>query len=96
VLPFFGVPALTNTATSRIAAMSGAAVVPYFGRRLADGTYLLTILPELGDFPGSEVKEDAIRTNKVMEDFIREAPEQYFWMHRRFKRRGRNLPDVYR
>jgi hypothetical protein len=51
VLPFFGVPAVTSTATSRIAAMTGAAVVPYFGRRRPDGSYLLTILPALDHFP---------------------------------------------
>ena len=96
ILPFFGVPALTNTATSRIAQMTGAAVVPYFGVRKPDGTYLLTILPALENFPSGDDKEDAIRTNKLMEDQILKAPEQYFWIHRRFKRRGKDHPNVYR
>lgn len=96
VLPFFGVPALTNTATTRIAKMTGAAVVPYFGFRLADGSYRLEILPALENFPTDDADADAIRINQLIEDNIRKAPEQYFWMHRRFKRRGKGLPNVYR
>jgi KDO2-lipid IV(A) lauroyltransferase len=96
VLPFFGEPALTSTATSRLAQMTGAAVVPFFGTRKPDGTYLLEILPALENFPGDDVKEDGIRTNQLMEKYIRQAPEQYFWIHRRFKRRGKPYPNVYR
>lgn len=96
LLPFFGVPAVTNTATSRLARMTGAAVVPYFGRRLEDGSYLLEIFPELEDFPSEDAEQDAIRTNRLIEDNIRKAPEQYFWVHRRFKRRGKELPNVYK
>lgn len=95
VLPFFGEPALTNTATSRIAQMSGCAVVPYFGRRLDDHTYELEILPALENFPSGDHSADARRVNGIIEDFVRTAPEQYFWVHRRFKRRGPDFPDVY-
>lgn len=96
MLPFFGEPALTNTATSRIAHMSGAAVVPYLGIRKPDGTYQLTIFPALENFPSGEDEADSIRINQLMEQHIRQAPDQYFWVHRRFKRRGGKLPDVYR
>lgn len=96
VLPFFGVPALTNTATSRLAAMTGAAVVPYFGIRKPDGSYHLDILPPLDEFPSGDDRADAIRINRLMEEHIRKAPDQYFWVHRRFKRRGEGLPNVYR
>jgi Kdo2-lipid IVA lauroyltransferase/acyltransferase len=96
LLPFFGEPALTNTATSRLAGMTKAAVVPFFPRRLPDGTYLLEILPALENFPTADADTDAIRTNQLMEKYIREAPEQYFWVHRRFKRRGKEFQDVYR
>ncbi len=96
ILPFFGVPALTNTATSKIAQMSGAAVVPYFGFRMEDGSYRLEILPALENFPTDDANEDAIRINRLIEDQIQRAPEQYFWMHRRFKKRGKGLPNVYR
>jgi len=96
VLPFFGVPALTNTATSRIAKMSGSPVVPYFGFRLPDGSYELRILPALENFPTDNIEADTIFTNELIESFVREAPEQYFWVHRRFKRRGDGFENVYR
>ena len=96
LLPFFGVPAQTNTATSRLANMTDAPVVPYFGRRLDDGSYLLEILPMLEDFPTEDPNQDAIRTNLLIEEKIRKAPEQYFWVHRRFKKRGKDLPNVYK
>lgn len=96
VLPFFGVPARTNTAMSRIAKMSGAAVVPFFAQRLEDGGYRLEIFPELEDFPSDDEDQDAIRANHLIEENIRKVPEQYFWIHRRFKKRGEDLPDVYK
>lgn len=95
LLPFFGVPSVTSTATARIAAMTGAAVVPYFGKRRADGSYLLTILPALENFPSADAEADAVRVNRLIEDAVRAAPEQYFWVHKRFKARGPDLPDVY-
>jgi Kdo2-lipid IVA lauroyltransferase/acyltransferase len=96
IVPFFGVPAQTNTATSRIAKMSGSPVVPYFGMRMPDGSYELRILPALEDFPSDDPLADSMRTNSLIEDFIREAPEQYFWVHRRFKKRGKAYEKVYR
>lgn len=95
ILPFFGVPALTNTATSRISQMTGAAVVPFFGFRMPDGSYRLEILPALENFPTADADADAVRINHLIEGQILKAPEQYFWMHRRFKRRGKGLPNVY-
>jgi len=95
ILPFFGVPALTNTATAKIAAMTGAAVVPYFARRESDHSYTLTILPALENFPTSDAAADAIRVNRLIEAQIRLAPEQYFWVHKRFKHRGPDYPDPY-
>jgi KDO2-lipid IV(A) lauroyltransferase len=94
ILPFFGVPAVTNTATSRLAAMTGAAVVPYFGLRRTDGSYQLTLLPALENFPTNDADADSLRINRLFEDYIRIAPEQYFWVHRRFKR-SRREPSVY-
>ncbi len=95
-VPFFGVPALTITATSRIAAASGARVVPYYPRRLPGrGGYQVTILPALEDFPGPDSAADARRINALLEDWIREAPEQYLWVHRRFKTRPPGAPKLY-
>lgn len=95
VLPFFGVPAVTNTATAKIARMTGSAVIPYFARREADGSYTLTIHPPLEAFPSDDLIADALRINRLIEDNIRLAPEQYFWVHRRFKARGAGFPEVY-
>ena len=95
ILPFFGVPAITNTATSKIAKMTGAAVVPFFGRREPDGSYTLTIHPALENFPTEDTTADAIRINRLLEENIRLAVPQYFWVHKRFKARGPEYPDVY-
>ncbi len=95
-VPFFRVPTCTITATSRLAALSGAAVVPYFARRLA-GTagYEVVILPALEHFPSSDLTADARRINELLEQQIRRAPEQYLWVHRRFKTRPSGSPSVY-
>jgi KDO2-lipid IV(A) lauroyltransferase len=95
ILPFFGVPAITNTATSKLAALTGAPVVPYFARRERDGTYTLTLLPALENFPTADAAADAVRVNRLIEDNICLAPEQYFWVHKRFKARGPGFPQVY-
>jgi Kdo2-lipid IVA lauroyltransferase/acyltransferase len=95
ILPFFGVPAITNTATSKLAEMTGSPVVPYFGRRDADGSYTLTILPPLDRFPTPDAAADAIRINRLIEEYVRLAPDQYFWVHKRFKARGAGYPVVY-
>ncbi len=95
VLPFFGVPAITNTATSKIATLSEAAVVPYFAKREADHSYTLTIHPALENFPTPDHAADATRINLLIEEQVRRAPEQYFWVHKRFKHRGPGYPDLY-
>ncbi len=95
ILPFFGVPAITNTATSKIAEMTGCAVVPFFAKREADHSYTLTILPALDNFPTADAAADAVRINRLIEEHVRHAPEQYFWVHKRFKARGEGYPEVY-
>jgi Kdo2-lipid IVA lauroyltransferase/acyltransferase len=95
ILPFFGVPAITNTATGKLAAMTQSPVVPYFARREADGTYTLTVLPALENFPTEDASADAVRINQLIEKYVRLAPEQYLWVHKRFKARGAGYPEVY-
>lgn len=95
ILPFFGVPAITNTATSKIAEMTGCAVVPFFAKREADYSYTLTLLPALENFPTKDAAADAVRINQLIEEYVRRAPEQYFWVHKRFKARGEGYPKVY-
>ncbi len=85
---FFGVPAATITATHRLAKISGAAVVPFFPERLPhDAGYRLRLLPALEDFPGPDEAADTQRINDLIEAEVRRIPEQYLWVHRRFKTR---------
>ncbi len=83
--PFFGVPAATITATHQLARLTGCAVVPFFHRR-EGGRYLLRIAPPLEDFPSADATADSARVNAQIEAMVREAPDQYLWIHRRFKR----------
>ncbi len=86
--PFFGILAATNTATSRLARISGAAVVPIYFRRLPKYQgYEIRLLPALDDFPSNDVQADTDMVNNIFEDLARNCPEQYLWMHRRFKDR---------
>ncbi|MDF1589001.1 MAG: LpxL/LpxP family Kdo(2)-lipid IV(A) lauroyl/palmitoleoyl acyltransferase [Gammaproteobacteria bacterium] len=82
---FFGVRAATVPATARMVKMSGAVVLPFVPRRQADGRYSITIGPPLTDFPSGDDIEDAQRINDIVEQEIRKSPEQYYWVHRRFK-----------
>jgi Kdo2-lipid IVA lauroyltransferase/acyltransferase len=97
LIPFFGVPAMTNIAVSRIAASTGAVVLPYFCRRLPGRRprYVATIGAALPDFPSDDAAEDVRRLVTVLETYIHECPEQYWWIHKRFKGRPGSLPDIY-
>ncbi|WP_293387735.1 LpxL/LpxP family Kdo(2)-lipid IV(A) lauroyl/palmitoleoyl acyltransferase [Nevskia sp.] len=94
-VPFFGVPALTLTATSRLAQLGRAKVVPFFPARGEDGRYVVTMGPALDNFPSGDDQADTRRINALIEDAIRICPEQYFWTHRRFKFQPPGAPDVY-
>ncbi len=83
--PFFGVPAATITATHQLARLTGCAVVPFFHRR-EGGRYILRVAPPLEDFPTQDAVADSTRINAQIEAMVREAPAQYLWIHRRFKR----------
>lgn len=94
---FFGIPAPTQPATSRLIKMSGATTIPFEYRRLPGSQgYLLEFHPPLEDFPCDDEVENAQRVNQVFEGLIRHAPEQYFWLHRRFKLPRGQAGDVYR
>ena len=96
LVPFFGEPAMTNGALSRIAKAGKAAVLPWFPRRLPRGAgYVVDIYPVLEDYPTGDMAGDALRINKLLEVQIRKAPEQYYWVHRRFKGRPAPLEDPY-
>lgn len=93
MVPFFGVPAPTNPATSRIARASGAPVLPFFVHRLpgAQG-YRLEFQPPLSDFPSDDVTADCLRINQLIEREVRKSPEQYLWAHNRFKTSAHRFP----
>ena len=94
--PFLGGIASTLTATARMAEMTGAAVVPFYPLRLEKGRgYRLVILPALEDFPSDDITRDSTRVNKAIEDMVYANPEQYGWVHKRFKHRPPGEPPVY-
>lgn len=95
-VPFFGVPAATITATHHLARMSGAVVMPFFHRRLPDNQgYVLRLGAPLEGLPSQDVLEDTARVNACIEQMVREAPEQYLWVHKRFKTRPPGMPAPY-
>ena len=96
MVPLFGIPAATNTLTSRLARMTGATVLPYFFRRLpgAQG-YTAIIHPPFKNFPSDSSVADTERFNHMIEDQVRTVPEQYLWIHRRFKGLTEDYPDYY-
>lgn len=95
-VPFFGVTAATIKATHSLARLSHAVVIPFFHRRLPDGKgYALRLAAPLADFPGPDADADTARINRCIEDMVREAPEQYLWVHKRFKTRPPGAPPIY-
>jgi KDO2-lipid IV(A) lauroyltransferase len=95
VVPFFGVPTMHTTATSTLARLGNAQVVPFFPVRKEDGTYLLRFLPPFDDFPSDDPIADVMRYVHILEEHIRSCPEQYFWVHRKFKDLPAGYEDVY-
>jgi KDO2-lipid IV(A) lauroyltransferase len=95
MVKFFGIPAATNTATSRLARISGAPVLTYFPERLPTGKYRINIGAPFEDFPGPDVVQDAQRFHALLEQQILKYPEQYLWVHRRFKGLSADYPDYY-
>ncbi|MDX2457575.1 MAG: LpxL/LpxP family Kdo(2)-lipid IV(A) lauroyl/palmitoleoyl acyltransferase [Gammaproteobacteria bacterium] len=94
--PFFNIPANTLTATTKLARLTGAAVMPFSIQRLPDAQgYKLAIEPALENFPGENETEDATRLNAIIESQVRKNPEQYLWIHRRFKERPKGETKVY-
>lgn len=95
-VPFFGVPTATVPGVSRLARMTGAKVLPCIARMLPGGRgYLLEIQEPWQDFPGESLETDTRRMNADIEQWVREMPEQYYWVHRRFKTRPPGASPVY-
>lgn len=94
---FFGIPASTNSATARLAKISGAVVVPFRAIRRDDGRgHDLFLEPPWEHFPSGDLLADTQRVNDLVERWVRETPQQYLWIHRRFRTRPqRSDPRLY-
>ena len=87
-VPFFKVPAATITGLSRMARLARAVVVPAVTRQLPGSQgYVLQFYPAWENYPTDDVEADTRRMNAFIEDRVREMPEQYYWVHKRFKTR---------
>ncbi len=95
-VPFFGIPAATLTATARIAAATGAQVMPVICTFLPDYQgYCVKFYPVWENYPGPDMVAATRRMNEFIEERVRENPEQYFWTHKRFKTRPDGEPSFY-
>jgi KDO2-lipid IV(A) lauroyltransferase len=95
-VPFFGVIAATITGVSRLARVTGAKVMPCVARMLpGGGGYVVSILPAWEDFPTDDVEADTRRVNAFIEAQALTMPEQYYWVHKRFKTRPHGEASPY-
>jgi len=94
--PFLGGIASTLTATTKLAKLTSASVVPFYPVRLEKGKgYKLIVLPALEDFPTDDVEADSARVNKAIESMVYNCPEQYLWSHKRFKTQPDRRTNIY-
>ena len=93
-VPFFGVPAATVPSLPRLARLGRARVVPTV-TRMTPGGYEVQVHPAWSGYPGDDPVADTALMNRRLEDWIRTMPEQYYWVHKRFKTRPAGEPSVY-
>lgn len=94
--PFFGIETASLLATHRLPKMTGCAVMfmyPVYDP--VDRRYDIYVSPALENFPTDDPVADLGRINSMIEEQIRKAPEQYWWIHRRFKTRPEGEPSFY-
>jgi len=95
-VPLFGIQASTITATTKFARLGRAVLVPMRQRRLPGGKgYLIEIQAPWQDFPAASVEQDCLRINQWIEQAICWCPQQYLWVHRRFKTRPQGEEKLY-
>ena len=93
-VPFFGVPAATVPSLPRFAKLGGARVVPVVTRLVPDG-YEVRVHPVWQNYPSDDVTADTARMNAELQTWIDAMPEQYYWVHKRFKTRPEGEPSLY-
>ncbi|GAB3184513.1 LpxL/LpxP family acyltransferase [Hydrogenophaga aquatica] len=93
-VPFFGVQAATLTSLPRFARLGRATVVPVTSRMTRDG-YEVRVWPAWKGYPSDALEDDVARMNCELERMIRAMPEQYYWVHKRFKTRPAGEPPFY-
>ncbi len=95
-VPFFGVPAATLLAPSRMARALNMLVQPVVAEMLPGGQgYRVRFLPAWDDFPTDDALADTARLNRWIESEIRRDPAQYLWVHKRFKTRPSGQESLY-
>lgn len=94
-VPFYGVSAATVPSLSRFAKLGRAKVVPVI-TRLTRAGYSVEVLPAWSDFPSDDATADTARMNAELQTYINTMPEQYYWVHKRFKDRPLGEADIYR
>jgi KDO2-lipid IV(A) lauroyltransferase len=95
-VPFFGVSAATLTAPARIAASTGAKVIPVVATFLPNYRgWKVTFYPPWENYPGDDILEATRTMNAFIEARVRETPDEYFWTHKRFKTRPAGEPGLY-
>ncbi len=93
--PLFGIQTATASATARLAKNNQTRVIPYSFIRTSQG-YEMSFDNALSDFPSNDPIADATTTNEILEKQIKSAPEQYLWIHRRFKTRPEGADNFYK
>ena len=93
-VPFYGVPAATVPSLPRFARLGAAKVVPVVARMTQQG-YDVTVMPAWPGYPTGDVTADTALMNRRLQDYIDTMPEQYYWVHKRFKTRPPGMPAVY-
>jgi KDO2-lipid IV(A) lauroyltransferase len=95
-VPFFGIPAATLTGTARSVRHAGARMLPFWFHRADDGDYVLRIDAPWPGWLEAEPAQSAAIYMRELEQVVRAHPEQYLWVHRRFKTRPAGQPSPYR
>jgi len=93
-VPFYGISAATVPSLARFARLGRAKVVPVLNRMTPQG-YEVQVLPAWQNFPTDDLKADTARMNAHLQSYIDTMPDQYYWVHKRFKDRPPGEPALY-